>query len=136
MKQQLAKQVYDLYKRSLNHKSKWYNNDLADFKALVQTKTVEQLRQQLANMRGIMGLDEQLNRVLAAEKNLVLMGENPSDLYYKERELFAIKLSDFLRTDWSGLNGTDVLKVCSLVGTYRPVALHSFLIRCAQLIND
>jgi len=68
MKQQLIKEVYALYKGSLNAKSKWYADDLSDFRALLQTKTVEQLKQQIANMRGIMGLDEQLNRVLSAEE--------------------------------------------------------------------
>lgn len=74
--------------------------------------------------------------LLAAEKNLAIVGQSPSDLYYKERELFVSKLAAFIRTDLTKLNTIQLLNVCSMVGAYRPVAPHSFLIYCANLIGD
>ena len=57
-----------LYKKSLNPNSKWYSEDLKTFMQVLSTKSDSQLRQQLANMNGIMGLDAQTNLVIEHEE--------------------------------------------------------------------
>ena len=76
--------------------------------------------------------------VLKAETKLkTIPSETQSDFYYKEMERFNQLLRDFIRnTDFSTLSGKKVLKLCSLVSTYRPIEPFSFLIRCAQLIES
>lgn len=64
----LRKEIIGLHTKTLNPKSKWYAQDLADFRAVLSTKTEAEMRQQLANMRGIAGLDKGLNKILEAEE--------------------------------------------------------------------
>lgn len=56
--------------------------------------------------------------------------------YYPAREAFKQDLSRLLRYDFSVLESKQILKLASLVSTYRPVAPHSFLITCGNLIGD
>lgn len=77
-------------------------------------------------------------RILKAEKSLLTIPyETQQDFYFKERERFTRLLEAFIRQeDFSTLSGKKVIKICALVSTYRPMALHSFLIRCSNLIEE
>jgi hypothetical protein len=67
---------------------------------------------------------------------LAIDSQKNQDFYYKERERFVKLLETYIReVDFSDLSGNKILKICALVSTYRPMALHSFLIRCSQLIQ-
>lgn len=57
------------------------------------------------------------------------------DEYYKQHEGIKKQLVLFLREDFSTLSTQDLLKLISMVSTYRPVAPHSFLLTCAQLVK-
>lgn len=78
---------------------------------------------------------QEFNKLLAAHMKMSATG-TPTDEYYKDRELFLIKLGAFIRKDMTKLTTNQLLHVCSMVGTYRPVALHTFLIYLAKLVND
>jgi hypothetical protein len=67
MKKQLIAELTNLYKKSLNSSSKFYTQDVADFKKRAETKTEAQLRQQLANMKCIMGMDSKVNKIVNTE---------------------------------------------------------------------
>lgn len=73
------------------------------------------------------------NALLLSEKEMKTKEGNE---YYNLLEILKSKLAEFLRKDFSILNTRQLLKLCSMVGSYRPVALHTFLIYCSQLIND
>lgn len=75
--------------------------------------------------------------IKAETKLKTIPSETQSDFYFKERERFNHLLKEYIRsTDFSTLSGKKVLKICSLVSTYRPMEPFSFLIRCAQLIEQ
>lgn len=59
-----------------------------------------------------------------------------SDQYYIYQEKLKAKMIEFLRTDFSVLNTKQFLKLAALVSTHRPVAPHSFLITCSNLIGE
>lgn len=78
-------------------------------------------------------LQQQYRAILKSEKTLIDSENKPT--YYPNRDLFVKQLAAFLREDFSKLKTLELLKICSLVSTYRPVAPHSFLITCGNLIN-
>lgn len=57
------------------------------------------------------------------------------DAYYTKQAQLISQMRVFLRTDFSGLSGKQMLYLCDLVQRHRPVALHSFLIACGLLIK-
>lgn len=66
-------------------------------------------------------------------EHLEMAGADSTDEYWTRRDKFVIKLRAFIRMDFSKLTAIQVLQVCSMVSTYRPVELHTFLIYCAKL---
>lgn len=59
-----------------------------------------------------------------------------NDKYYDlQKELNAL-LVEFIRLHFIYLNTRELLKLCALVSKHRPVAPHSFLIKCSELINE
>jgi hypothetical protein len=58
------------------------------------------------------------------------------DEYFKAQEAFNGRLRTFLREDFSVLSTHQLLTLISWVSSHRPVAPHSFLITCANLINS
>lgn len=65
---QLRSEILKVFKLSLNPNSKWYQQDLKDFTSILKTRTEKELQQQLANMRGIVGLDPEVNKLCALEE--------------------------------------------------------------------
>lgn len=69
--------------------------------------------------------------------HLQTMPMQQSNTYYEKRAAFTSDLECFIRTTGAMLllSGKQVLTICSMVSTYRPMALHSFLIYCAKEIE-
>lgn len=79
-------------------------------------------------------IKKEFKQLLKVEKEMKAQSDN--DGYYPLQEQLKKELRDFIREDFSSLKSKEILKVCSLVNSHRPVALHTFLIYCASLIND
>jgi len=78
---------------------------------------------------------KEFQSLLSSDIALKAIGE-PTDKYYADREVFTRKLEAFIRTqDMTVLTTNQLLHICSMVGTYRPMALHTFFIYCSNLIN-
>lgn len=77
---------------------------------------------------------KQFKAILGTEHVLNQSADNKN--YYPVQEKLRKQMVEFLRTDFSVLNSRQILKLASLVSTHRPVAPHSFLITCGNLIND
>jgi hypothetical protein len=79
---------------------------------------------------------KEFQALLSSDITLKAIGE-PTDKYYADREVFTKKLETFIRTrDMSVLTTNQLLHICRMVGTYRPMALHTFFIYCSELIKD
>lgn len=76
---------------------------------------------------------EQYKAILALEKE---MKKYSDDRYDDLQDKLKKALISFIRDDFSVLNSKQILKLCSLVNSHRPVALHTFLIYCSNLINE
>ena len=50
MKAKLIKQAIELYKKTLDKKSKWYNDDLANFSSHIKTASLDKINQSINNM--------------------------------------------------------------------------------------
>jgi hypothetical protein len=50
MKKQLITQAVKLYKKSLNPKSKWFNQDVTDFKSQLENKSIAELKEQVSRL--------------------------------------------------------------------------------------
>lgn len=73
------------------------------------------------------------NEILRAEAK---MKENSgTDKYYELQQELNKLLREFIRLDFSVLSSKRILKLCALVNSHRPCALHSFLIHCESLIK-
>lgn len=77
-------------------------------------------------------ISAQWKYILKEEKEMLT---REGDAYYAYQEKFNTYLRVFLRTDFSCLRSRDILTLCAMVQKYRPVALHSFLITCSNLVN-
>lgn len=64
-------------------------------------------------------------------------GVDATDLYYTKREVFVAQLAAFIRQrgNMSALSGAQMLGLCSMVSTYRPMEPFVFLIYCAKEIE-
>ncbi len=75
----------------------------------------------------------QLYKSLVKQSNeLDKMPNTPDNAYYKKRELFVMDLRELIYLDFGALNKKQVFQIMAWTSTYRPVALHSFLIYCSQ----
>jgi hypothetical protein len=64
-----------------------------------------------------------------------MLANNGTDKYYELQNELKALLQTFMRSDFSVLSTKQLLKLCSLVGSHRPCALHTFLIYCSNLIE-
>mgnify|MGYP001768575897 CR=1 FL=1 len=67
MKKQLINQVVASFKKSLNPNSKWYAQDLADFKARVSQLSVKELQEKAERLGAFYNPNSLLNRTANAE---------------------------------------------------------------------
>ena len=65
---ELIRQIIRLYTASQNAKSKWFAQDLADFKLAISLRTDKELKQQLANLNALAGNDSRFNRICDKEE--------------------------------------------------------------------
>lgn len=77
---------------------------------------------------------DKYSKLLKREAGMKANAENDK-LYYQLQEMLNNELREFLRLNFSYLNTKQLLKLCAMVSSYRPVAPHSFLITCSQLIK-
>ena len=66
--------VIEAYKETLNPSSKWYEDDLNDFKCRISHKTESELMQQLANILAVSGKDKRVNSIVNNEINRMSRG--------------------------------------------------------------
>lgn len=67
------------------------------------------------------------------DKAISEMLELDGDAYYKKLDNVKIVLANMIRNiDLSILKPKQILKICGWVQSYRPMALHSFLIYCER----
>jgi hypothetical protein len=71
--------------------------------------------------------------ILIAERRMISL-RNSDEYYTLQKELNGL-LSKFIRLDFSVLSTKQLLKLCALVNSHRPCALHTFLIHCSNLIE-
>lgn len=60
-----------------------------------------------------------------------LVNTNSPNAYFDAVEALNKLLVQFLRMDFSVLNGKDLLLLCSMVSSHRPVKPFSFLVSCS-----
>jgi len=66
--------VIEAYKETLNPSSKWYEDDVNDFKRKISHKTEAELQQQLANILAISGKNQKFNSIVNKEINRMNKG--------------------------------------------------------------
>jgi hypothetical protein len=69
--------------------------------------------------------------ILTMERKMIKQSGN--DAYYTLQKELNTLLLEFMRLDFSVLSTKQLLKLCSLVSSHRPCALHTFLIYCSNL---
>jgi hypothetical protein len=77
---------------------------------------------------------QRFSEILEFEKQM--KAEEGNDMYYTFQKRLNEKLVEFLRLNFTYLNTRQLLKLCALVSTHRPVQPFSFLVTCSNLIND
>ncbi len=65
-----------------------------------------------------------------------MLSNSGTDKYYELQNELKALLQTFIRSDFNSLSTKQLLKLCSLVGSHRPCALHTFLIYCSNLIGE
>lgn len=64
-----------------------------------------------------------------------IMKHSTGDNYFTMQDKLKKEMIVFLRLDFSCLSSKQMLKLCALVSTHRPVAPHAFLSYCSSLIE-
>jgi hypothetical protein len=76
------------------------------------------------------------SQCLLIEKALINL-QGSGNEYYKVREDLTRALKDLIyKHDFSGFNGYQLLKLNSLVSTFRPVEPWQYLLRCGILLGN
>lgn len=80
-------------------------------------------------------IKKEFNALLAVD--LSFKNAEATKEYYSSRELFQKQLAAFVleKGNMSGLTTNQLLHICRMVGTYQPMALHVFLIKCANEVE-
>ena len=82
--------------------------------------------------------NEKFKEILNLEKKLkalTALTTQDEKEYFKQRDLLCANLRAFLRTDFRDLNGKQLLKLCALVSSFRPVQPFNFLTTCSILVD-
>lgn len=67
MRKQLIQQLIEKYKKSLNQKSKWYSEDVKQYKKAISELSVDELNRKLGNISALVDNDSKFNRAVRKE---------------------------------------------------------------------
>lgn len=72
------------------------------------------------------------------EQEKLMQSQAGTDTYWTTQESLKSALADFVRMspNMASLTTNQLLHVCRMVGSYRPVALHTFLIYCEKALEN
>lgn len=80
----------------------------------------------------------QITLELILEEERKMKTQEGTDNYWTTQEALKSELGLFIRLshNLSALSTNELLQVCRMVGSYRPIALHSFFIYCANALSE